>query len=128
MAAREGTAQDAEQRADGKARTDREPWLEALPGPAVHANLTPFAAFPSAHQHGPARPVKIALAQRERLADPQTRAPEHDDHAAQADPIGVIARGTHHRDDLLDGRWVWRVAETFVARGSALIKARHGCR
>jgi hypothetical protein len=40
------------------------------------------AAFPTSGQHGAAPAVEIAFGQRERLADPQTGAPEHDHHRA----------------------------------------------
>ena len=97
--------------------------VEVLPGPAVHADLAPFAAFSSSHKHRATRAVEVALGQRERFADPQTGTPEHDNHAAQAHAIWVNACGAHHGDDLLDGRRVGRVAQTLVARRSVLMKA-----
>jgi 5-methylcytosine-specific restriction enzyme A len=37
--------------------------------------------------------VKVALCQGERLADPETRAPEHDDQGAESDALSVVAGG-----------------------------------
>ena len=48
--------------------------------------------------------VEVGFVECERLADPQPGAPEHDDHAAQADPIRAISRGAYDRDDLLHRR------------------------
>src|SRR5213082_3268876 len=99
-----GSTEHAEQRANRQPRADLEPRLELLPGPTVHSNLAPLAALAAAHQHGAACPVEIALRQSERLADPQPRTPEHDDHAAQPQSVGAIAARAHHRDYLLHGR------------------------
>jgi hypothetical protein len=52
-------------------------------------------------------------------------APEHGYHAAHSEPVGVIARGVHDGDDLLDGRRIRRITTTFVPRRATLVKARH---
>src|SRR5450755_1225284 len=75
-------AQDAEQRADGQSRSECEPGIEMVPGPAVHPDLAPPSALPGANEDGAALSVKVGLGQRERFADPQPGAPSHDDHAA----------------------------------------------
>jgi hypothetical protein len=66
-------------------------------------------------------PIQIALGERERFADPQPGAPEHDDQPPKPDAVGAIAGGAHDGDDLLDRRRVRRVAEPFVARRSAAV-------
>jgi hypothetical protein len=65
-----GAVDDAEQRTDSKLLTDLEPWFEVLPAPRVHADLTTLAAFPAAYEDRATTRVKIALRERERLADP----------------------------------------------------------
>ena len=60
--------------------------------------------------------VEVGLGERERLADPQAGAPEHDDQAAQAAAVDAVAGAAHHGDDLLDRRWIRGVAHPLVAR------------
>jgi hypothetical protein len=67
----------------------------------------------------------MRLAEGKRLADPQPRAPEHDDHTAQPDAIGTITDSAHHRDDLLNGRRIRRIPKPFVARRNTSVEA--GC-
>ncbi len=55
------SAQDAEQRPDRERRAQREPRGELLPGPAVHPDLAPLAAFAKAHQNRAPDRVKVAL-------------------------------------------------------------------
>src|SRR5919108_2113010 len=74
---------DAEQRPDGQLDARLEPGRELLPGPVVHADLAAAAALAAPHQQRPAARVQVGLCQRERLADPQAGAPEHDDQTAQ---------------------------------------------
>jgi hypothetical protein len=81
-----------------------------FPAPAVHADLAALAALAAANKDCPAATVKIALSQRERLADPQARAPEHDDQAAQSVSGRAVAGCAHDPDDLLGRRWVGGVA------------------
>lgn len=95
---------------------DLEPGLEALEAPPVHPDLASFAAFASAHKHRTASGVKIALGERERFTDPEARAPEHDDHPAQPDPLRLIPGGAHDRDYLFHGWRVGWVAQALVAR------------
>jgi hypothetical protein len=87
-----------------------EPWVELFPTPAVHADLAALAALAAPHQDRATGTVKIALRQRERLADPQARAPEHDDQAAQSVSGRAVAGCAHDPDDLLGRRWVGGVA------------------
>lgn len=117
------SAQDAEQRADWQRCAEDEPSLQLLPGPAVHSDLAAFAAFPATDEDRPTRVIEIGLDQRKSLADPQTGAPQHNDQAPQPQTIGTIPRSTHHRDDLLDGRRVRRVAQPLIPRRMASVKA-----
>ena len=70
-------------------------------------------------EHGTAGTVEIALLERERLADPQSGAPEHDDEAAESGALGVIAYRTHDRDDLLDRRRIGRILFALVGDSQA---------
>jgi hypothetical protein len=67
---------DAQHRADWELAADLEPGIELLPRPTVHSDLPALAALPAPDQDGAARPVEVALLQRQRFADPQTGAPE----------------------------------------------------
>jgi hypothetical protein len=68
--------------------------------------------------------IKVALIERERFADAQTGAPEHDNQTTQPDRVAVAAGSVYHGNDLLDGRRVSRIALTLVTRRSAQMKAR----
>src|SRR4051794_40750262 len=118
------TGDDAEQRPDGKLYPGGEPRLQLLPGPVVHADLAPAAALAATDQHGAPPRVKISLGERERLADPQPGAPEHDDQGAQAPPVDRLAGGAHDRDDLLDRGRVRRVADPLVAWRATGVESR----
>jgi hypothetical protein len=83
------------------------PWLELLPGPVVHADLSPAPALAATHRYGAAARVEIGLGERQRLADPQSGTPQHDDQAAQALPVNGVASG---------GRSAWKLLGPFVER------------
>jgi hypothetical protein len=70
--------------------------------------------------------IQVAFGQRERLADAQPGAPQHDDQTAKPDSVGVIAGGAHDRDDLLDSRWIGGISQPFVAWWAAPVKVRQG--
>jgi len=108
---------DTEQRADRELASDLEPRIELVPGPAVHPDLAPLAAFPAADEHGAAGCVQIALLEAERLADPQPGTPEQHDQRAEPMSLGSITDGSHDRDDLFDGRRVGRILLALVPGG-----------
>jgi hypothetical protein len=54
-----------------QSRAQLEPGIELLPRPAVHSDFAPLTTLAGANQDGAALAVKVGLAQRERLADPQ---------------------------------------------------------
>jgi hypothetical protein len=61
------SSQDAEQPADRKGGAEREPWLELVPGPAIHAYLAALPTLSALCKDRAARRVEVGLAQRERL-------------------------------------------------------------
>src|SRR5947209_8541348 len=61
------SSQDAEECADRKGAAEREPWLELVPGPAVHAYLAALTTLALAYKDRAARRVEVGLAQRERF-------------------------------------------------------------
>ncbi len=91
-AATRRSVQDAEERSDWEVLAQLDPWLQLLPRPAIHSDLAAFAAFALAHQDRAATWIKVSLGERERLTDPQTGTPQHDDESTQPDPVGVIHR------------------------------------
>src|SRR5688500_4321423 len=110
----------AEQRSDRQLDACLEPWRELFKGPVVHADLAPAAAaLAAAHKQRSAARGQIGLGERERLADAQPGAPEHDDQAAQPAAVEAVAGAAHDGDDLLDRRWVCGVADPLVARRPA---------
>jgi hypothetical protein len=53
--------------------------LQLLPGPFVHADFAPSAAFALADQERAAAMLEIRLAERKRCLDAETGSPEHGD-------------------------------------------------
>ena len=72
----------------------------------------------------PRRAVQVGLGERERLADAQAGAPQHDDQPAQPAAVDAVAGVAHDGDDLLDRRWVRGVADPLVARRPAGVEVR----
>src|SRR5215216_1510803 len=107
---------DAEQRPDRQLDPGGQPRSKLLPPPRVHADLAPPAALAVAHEQRPAPGVEVALAEHERFLNAQSAAPEHDDKCAEPEAVPVAAALAHDRDDLLHGRRVSGVAQSFVAR------------
>jgi hypothetical protein len=62
---------DAQQRADRQRDSDAQPRVDLLPGPPVHADLASLSAIAATNEDAAARPVKVTLGQRKRLADAQ---------------------------------------------------------
>jgi hypothetical protein len=77
------------------------------------------------HQQRPAPRIEVGLGERERLTDPQTGAPQHDDQAAQPAAVHAFAGAAHNGHDLLDRRRVGGVAHPLVARRPASMEFRH---
>jgi hypothetical protein len=73
---------DAKQSLDGKTRTDLEPRLQLIPGPVIHPDLAAPAALTAADEDGTSRSVEVTLGKVERLADPETGAPQDHDQRA----------------------------------------------
>jgi hypothetical protein len=74
-----GAVDDAEQRTDRQLDPGLQPRFELFPGPVVHADLAASAALAAPHQQRPAARVQVGLRERERFADAQPGAPQHDD-------------------------------------------------
>jgi hypothetical protein len=62
---------DTQQRADRQRDSDAKPRIELLPCPPVHAYLASLAALAATDKNAAARAVKVALGEREGLADAQ---------------------------------------------------------
>jgi hypothetical protein len=58
-------------RADWELAGNLKPWVDLLPGPAIHPDLSPFAALSAPDEDGIAGRVQIALLEGECLADPE---------------------------------------------------------
>jgi hypothetical protein len=115
----------AEKSPDGEIASDLEPWLQLIPGPAVHPDLAALPALAPPNQHRTAQTVEIRFGKVECLADPEPGAPQHHDQGTQPCTVWTVAGGAHDGDDLLDRGRIGRVAEALVARGSPLVIAGH---
>jgi hypothetical protein len=96
-----------------------------LPAPLVHTDLAPAPALAAAHEQCAATVVEVRLVEGERLVDPESRSPQHDDQAAQPAAMAPITGRAHDRDDLLDGGRVGRIAHALVARRTTDVEAGH---
>jgi hypothetical protein len=56
--------------------------------------------------------------------DAQAGAPEHDDQSAQPRSVQAVSGVTHHRDDLVDGRRIGRIALALVAGRASSVEQR----
>src|SRR5437867_2779250 len=115
----------AQERSDRELAANLEPRAELIPCPAVHPDLAPLATFPSPDEHRAASAVKIALLERERLADSQSRAPQQDDQRAKPVTVGTVPDRAHDGDDLLNRRRIGRVLLALIARRAAPVIAGH---
>jgi hypothetical protein len=102
--------------------------VEVLPSPGIHADLTAAAALAASDEDAAPGGIEVAFGERQRLVDPQTRAPEQHDQRSGAQTRWSIAGSAHDGHDLLDGGRVGRVASPFVAWRAAAVKAGHGRR
>lgn len=114
----------AKQGTDGQFDTVGQPWPELVPAPLVHADLAAFVVFAVTHEDRAARLVKVAFLERQRFADPQAGAPQHDDQSADAMAVRRRAGAAHDEHDLFDRRRVGGVAHALVARRTATVMAR----
>src|SRR3954454_12713946 len=78
-----GSVDYAEQRSNRQLEPRLKPRRELLPRPVVHADLAATAGLAAAHQQRSAARIEVGLGERERLADAQPGAPQHDDQPAQ---------------------------------------------
>ena len=67
--------------------------------------------------------VPLNIIQRQRFLDAQAGAPKNDDHRSQPPAVAIVGRVAHDRHDLIDRRWVGRVAHALVARWAAGVVA-----
>jgi hypothetical protein len=86
------TVDHIQERSDREPAADLEPWVDLLPGPAVHPDLSPLAAFTAPNEHSASAAVEIALLQSERFADPEARAPQRDNQRAKPVTVGTVGR------------------------------------
>lgn len=97
-------------------------WSHAQRSMPTSRRLPPFPRLMRIAPRSGSRSVSLSASAS--LIRRQARAPEDNDKAAKSRAVGIIASGARHRDDLLDGRRVWWVAQAFVARRMALMEAR----
>jgi hypothetical protein len=115
----------AQQRADRQLSADLEPWVELVPGPAVHPDLAAPAALPTPDEHRAEAAVRVTLLEGECFADPQAGTPEQHDQRAKAVTVSAVADRAHDRDDLLNARRIGRVPLALVAWWTPSVIARH---
>ncbi len=100
------------------------PRSQLLPAPVVHPDQPTFAALAAAHEDAVRALVEVGFAKVERFADPQARAPQQHEQAAEALTGEGVGARLHHGDDLADARRVRGVALALAARRAAAVKLR----
>src|SRR4051794_31404842 len=76
LATTRATVDHAEQWADRKPDTKREPRLEFVPAPRVHADFAAASAFAATHEQRAAPVIKVGFSEGQRFLDAQAGAPE----------------------------------------------------
>jgi hypothetical protein len=112
---RVGSRRTQKQRVDRQGPAQLEPGVELLPRPAVHPDLRPATALSGMDQDGAAlRSSSASASARASLI----RSPARHSAMITAQPHGLAPspRASDHRDDLLHGRRVRRIAKGLVAR------------
>jgi len=69
--------------------------------------------------------VQVSLGERERLIDPNARAPQHHDQTPHPPSVTAVSSLAHDRDDFVDRRRVRRVPAALVRRDPASVMAGH---
>jgi hypothetical protein len=77
--------------------------------------------FPRRTRTAPRARFEIGLGEVKHLADPKARTPQEHDQRPLAGHRRPVASCTHDGDDLLDRRWVRRIAQAVVARRARLV-------
>ena len=116
----------AQQRADRQLDPTREPWREMT----LHAQRSiptsrRRSPFPRRTRIDAASRVEVGLGQRQRFLIRKPAAPEHDDQRPQPEAVPVRRGLAHHRDDLVDRRWIGRIQLALVLRGMPGVMAGH---
>ena len=109
-----GPVDHAEQRPDRQLCASLKPPREVLESPVVHPGLAALVAPAVANEHRSTARIYVGLRERERLGDPEAGAPEHGDERSNTQAVWVATGSSHHRDDLLDSRWVGRIVHALV--------------
>jgi len=116
----------AQHRADRQLSADLEPGIELVPCPTVHPDLSALAALPTPDEYSAAGAVEVALLERERFADPQSRTPQQHNQRSKSVTVGAVTDRAHHSHDLVDRRRIGRVLLAFVPGWTASVVAGHG--
>ena len=89
-------------------------------GPLIHSDVSAALALAATDENRPSGALQVGFSEGERLGDPKTGSPEHDDEPTQPPPVHVGPGLPHYRDDLLDS---WRIGGSnalFLGRGPLL--------
>lgn len=108
----------------GEAAADGEPRLQAVPDPGVDPDGAGQPVLALADEHARPFGVEVVLDQRERLADPQSGAPQHVDESAHPLPVRCLVALGEDAEDLLRGRRRRRELAALVLGRAALVEAR----
>jgi hypothetical protein len=114
----------AEQRSGAKAGAELKPQLEVGTRRSDPCRPRGGGRLSAPDKNPSAVAVEIGPGEVKRLADPQAGAPQDPDQRPEPGTVWPVASCTHDGDDLLDRRWVRRVAQALVARRAPLVVAR----
>jgi hypothetical protein len=97
--------------------------MQVLPSPIVHANLAPLGALALADKQRAAVGLEVRLGEHQGLLNPKSSSPQHHDQRAQTSAMRCVAGLAHDGHNLLDPRWIGRIAPSFVPRWAARVMA-----
>ena len=93
--------------------------------PRVHPHLTTSITFPMADQQTASALVQVGLSEHERLMDPQTGSPQHNNQTPHPPPVTAVSGLAHDRNDLVNRGRICRIPPALVRWDPPDVMAGH---
>lgn len=93
-----------------------------MPPPFVHPDLAALASLAATDEDRTATGLEVSLIEIQRLADPESGPPHHDDESPQPTPMRVVSGLAEDPNDLFDPRRVRGISPALVARRAARVE------
>jgi hypothetical protein len=97
-----GCIDHAERRSRRHRFAVRRPVVQDGPCPRIHSQFATAVPLTVPDEQAASALVEVGLCERERLMDPQTGSPEHDNQPTHPPTVSAVASAAHDRNDLID--------------------------